>query len=286
MRTHYLRDAHRNANYITIAIITDIHLYPAVDGDPEAEGASLNSWFYYAGSAKLRRFRDYVNSNDEIDFALCLGDITDRYFDGFALFRSIWDGITKPKALTIGNHDLYLTDYSNVVTALGYDSMTENGGSKFNQKYHISGKNFDVGIITLDTNLSASGFVASNTGWLVSDARDWITTQCNNATEKVILLASHHSPQLHFEATPDGWNAYAELMNNIMINNPKKAFANITGHEHRFACPKCITRNGSRIQNYMCPAALDYLPGRLSVLRIYYDGYIDHNTIGANYPYD
>lgn len=259
---------------VRIYWVTDLHFKASVDGDPDAEGAiGSGVRHYYSVSQKLDQFVADVNA-DQPDLAICTGDIIDDA-DDFDMFTERWDRITVTKELTIGNHDLVIP-YNTVVQRLGYEDRPDVAGSKFQRSFTITNGRFGVRVIVLDSNIDSSGNHASifNTAGLVyPDAYDWITSELQEADERVVLMFMHHGPH-------DGhWRDMARIALDQAIQagrRPGQTVYCLFGHHHIDTSVKSLS--GMSVPGVRSPCLVDYNPGRYVVLYVLPDGRLAWRT--------
>lgn len=291
--TETSRKRRKNAlKLIKISVITDVHLRSNVDKDPLSLCAG-DARKYYASHSNYRHFRDIVNSDNDADLVLDLGDALDASgacgSDG-AFLSSIISTITPNYRITIGNHDFDDKTYSDLVTLFGRDAEPEIGGSKFNEKIVLENGNANIQLMLLDTNFIDNTHANTARGDYHSDTLSWVTNELATPSSNNILFASHHLP--HYYQHPSAWPYFQEagalafqaIIDNAVANNPDLKISYIGGHHHTNSL---ITYDnlGINLPGYRLPTSIQIEHGYKTTITIDRQGNINFATQQLNYPY-
>lgn len=257
-----------------IFLVNDMHFREGTDGNPLAEGATNGlDRYYYASPNLLRNFVEIVN-NEKPDFVMALGDMCDIPSD-WNLFNKIWNSIDDliPRGVTIGNHDLDVQSFDDILTILRYDGKKENAGSKFNQTYVINKKGFAIRIIVIDATFNNSDLHGSHYDAVRvhSDAVSWMGNILNTCKEDYVFICSHVGVhESHFN--PDQRTQIKNLVDGILLNKPNLKVTWLFGHHHVLELTP-YTNLGDRHLGYLLPALILNESGRFTELTISPNGY-------------
>ena len=251
-----------------VFVINDLHFRANTDGDPDSDGAiheGLNR-YYYASPNLMRSFVDKVNE-EKPDLVLALGDLCDQPSD-WPLFNDIWNDIdpTIPKYVTIGNHDLDVETYEQLLPILGYDNEIENGGSKFNQTYKL---NDNHRIVMIDTTFDDNDDHGNHsTGVRMhSDCLPWLENILLNSEESNILIFQHVGVQRPFHYHEGQREEYRQMINNVLSIRPNLKIESFFGHHHVVEKETYATITGNT--GFLLPAMVMYEDGRFTELQVF-----------------
>lgn len=266
---------------LSIYWTTDIHLRAAMDGNPGAVGAVSGYKYYYDGGRRLQAFVDAVNTNKP-HLAMATGDLVDTYsVDNFNLFNSKWTTLdaSVKKELTLGNHDLDQAVYSDVVSQLGYTGRTVVANSHFNTSFSISNSKFGAKVLVVDTNIDATlAHVSTTIGALQQDALDWIQSEALAATEKVLLIFSHHAPHMVTLGWFDAASAAATkaMLDAVIADRPGMKIIWFSGHLHGVYNADVYTTYGGSILGIRGKCSVDHNPGSFNKILVFPDGSVQY----------
>lgn len=230
-----------DATAFRVFIISDTHVKAAVDGDPNAEGATRESdkRYYYTAGAKLRQFVNAVNA-EQPDLVLHLGDVTDAADeDSFTLFQSIWGDLDPsiPAYVIPGNHDL-VEGYEAMVAGLALGERDETAGSKGNFATEVTGANGEtIKLILVDTNLDANGDPhVTSVGVLPGVEREWLYEELVTSETDKVLVALHHGPysriyENRYFQFASAWE-YVDIVGSAKLARPGLHVITLFGHSH------------------------------------------------------
>jgi len=221
----------------TFMVVTDIQYKDA---------ANAGSRHYRQSLGKLK---ECVQKADSIkpDFIVHLGDFIDGNFASYDSVLAIWNKLTIPKYLVMGNHDYNVEDKYKlrIYSKLGLDKIP-NGKAYYDftdKNWHfivLNGNDMSYQSVMPDTKdseilekfksqLKQKSKALAWTGGLSSTQLNWLDdllTQADNKKENVIVLC--HFP-LFPELISSIWNDY-DVVN--ILNKHKSVAAYFAGHVH------------------------------------------------------
>lgn len=270
-----LRPPQTSGDDFVIYWTTDTHILAHVSDNPESsEAIKVGKRYIYTAERKFRRWVNRVLL-ERPDLAVHTGDTVDYYTaDSHAVFMQEWERITTPKLLVPGNHDLANTTYGEIVERFGVGDLPENARSKFNQSYTFQKGELTLRILTVDTNIGDDGeHLARPTGYIQSDAAQWVENELSSAGEKVALIFMHHGPSgpsSYFDNASLG--RFNQALENARLANRSLIMYVFWGHHHPFGDWFPSHALALRTMGISGAALVDNLMGRFTILRIAQDG--------------
>lgn len=272
MRTvkRHLLNSKKKTKEQKIFILNDLHFKAGVDGDPNVDGATSGTRYYYASPPLLRNFVDIVNKENP-DLVLLLGDVGDKPSD-FPLFNQIWSGIDSniKTAITIGNHDFDDHNYSDLVTTLNYDHKVELVDSKFNQVIELNVGGIQSKFIILDATYNNSNEHGSHyqNVRFHSDVIPWLESELLTGNSDRVFIGTHVSP--HQRGTYFDEAQAIEIDN--MLNRVQSIKSELEtvwlfGHQH-LSNVVPYDNMGAKNMGYLSPAMILSEDGRFSELKL------------------
>lgn len=216
-----------------------------VIADPQyADVPTKGTRFYRQSKAKLKVSIEALNQHP-LDFAVTLGDVIDRDFINFQSMMDLYEGLTAPHRLVLGNHDFSVDDRDKkrVMAALGmkksyYSEVRGNwrmiylDGTEVSTFRYPKGDVRTVAAEQLRQKLKNEGVVQALpwNGALSKVQMDWLKEELDSAEAKQQrVVVFNHYPVLPAGDAHNLWNAEALVQ---LLSSYSHVVAYMNGHHH------------------------------------------------------